>query len=61
MTMQTDGRFVEGYLHVRVSNPSWLEVSAIYTYAVRNASAGVGSSMQVVNLTGHTVPFDPVE
>ncbi len=59
-----DGRFVEGYLHLRVTSggqPEFQDVSILYSSAVRMGTTGVGSSMQVEHLVGKTVPNYDVE
>lgn len=59
-----DGRFVEGYLHLRVTSggqPEFQDVSILYTSAIRMGTTGVGSSMQVEHLVGKTVPNYDVE
>ena len=49
------GAYVEGYLEIAANNeptrPALLDVSVTHTYTERNATAGVGSSIQIEHLT----------
>jgi hypothetical protein len=60
-----DGRFVEGYLHLRNvsggNNPAFQDVSILYTYALRVGNSGVGSSMHIQHLEPRQVPNFDVE